>query len=78
MAIEESQPGQWLEALQSHEREIGRLRAEIATLERERQECGEAGAIPAIVRLQIEFASAQLTRHCIGAALMAARLRPPA
>ncbi len=68
----------WLDALEAHEREIGRLHAEIATLERERHEAGESGPVPAILRLQIELASAQLARLRDGAMRLAERLRASA
>lgn len=66
---------EWAAALRAHEREIDRLCVEISLLERERRQYGHSDALSGILRLQIEFANAQLTRHRIGAALMSARLR---
>ena len=70
-----SQHDRWAAALRDHEREIDRLCVEISMLERERRAHGDSEAVSAILRLQIEFANAQLTRHRVGAALMSARLR---
>lgn len=66
---------EWAAALRDHEREIDRLCVEIAMLERERRAYGHSDAASGILRLQIELANGQLTRHRIGAALMSARLR---
>jgi len=68
-------PGEWREALRTHEREIERLRGEIALLEQEQRDGCDPDSMRGLVRVRIEFATAQLTRHNIGAALMAARLR---
>jgi hypothetical protein len=74
MTFDDPRHDQWREALRMHEREIERLRVEIALLERER---AGTGVVRDCVRLQIEFATAHLMRHQIGAALMATRLRLP-
>lgn len=68
---------EWMHELRLHEREIDRLCVEITMLDRERQEGCTTEVVREILRLQIEFANAQLTRHRIGAALIAARLRSP-
>ncbi len=78
MQIDDSQRDEWRAALLGHEREIDRLCVEIAMLDRERREAVDSEVVRGILRLQIEFANAQLTRHRIGAALMAARLRSAA
>lgn len=75
MTIDYSHRGRWLDELRHHEREIERLSAEIAMLDREQRESAGSGVVGGIARLQIEFANAQLTRHRIGAALLSARLR---
>lgn len=76
MTIADPRRAEWMHALRLHEREIDRLCVEITTLDRERRERCDSEVAREILRLQIEFANAQLTRHRIGAALMAARLRP--
>ena len=73
--MDASQRDEWAAALRAHEREIDRLCVEISLLERERRQYGHSDALSGILRLQIEFANGQLTRHRIGAALMSARLR---
>lgn len=61
----------WREELRTHQREIERLRVEIALLERE--QCDRA-EVRDFIRVQIEFAHAQITRHRISAELVASRL----
>ena len=69
----DSRHDEWREALRLHEREIERLREEIALLDRERRDSPPGSRD--WVRVQIELATVQLTRHHIGAALMVSRLR---
>ena len=75
MTIDDPRRDEWQEALRAHEREIDRLRVELVLLEREQHECGDPDLVRDFVRLEIELATAQITRHRIGAALMGARLR---
>jgi len=72
MSLDDPRRDQWREALRMHEREIERLSGEIALLERQR---ANTGVVRDSFRVQVELAHAQLTRHRIGAELMATRLR---
>ena len=62
----------WRDELRRHQRAIERLRVDIALLQRDHR---DGPGLRDLIRIQIEFASAQMTRHQISAELMQSRLR---
>lgn len=72
MRLDDPRHEAWRDELRRHQREIERLRVDIALLQRDHRDCA---GLRDIVRIQIEFANAQITRHQISAELMQSRLR---